>query len=235
MCEPVSIGLAIAGGSQILGGFQKGKAANAAARANAESLEGQAQGQLQIGQAQFEAAEFQADTGLANKSITDRLAKDALSRGRFEEGRSRIETAQIVGQQKVSSAGRGVVVDVGSAADLVGSTERIGEIEIGTIRENSRREAQGFKDQGFNFLRESMLIRMKGASALEASKIAAQASNMAAKHTRKAGKTAQTTTITSGFLSAAGTGIAGFNAGAFDNLGSANSFDSVIQQPMGWT
>lgn len=97
-----------------------------------------------------------AAAGIANYNarLADYQAQDSLARGSIEEGRYRNQIDQITGQQKVATAKRNVAVS-GTAIDLLADTARIGEEDALTIRENSRRESAGQKEEG-------RLLRMQG-------------------------------------------------------------------------
>jgi hypothetical protein len=86
-------------------------------------------------------------TGQINAQLGIVQADDALSRGGVEEGRYRRQIAQIAGAQKAEIGARNVKGDSGTALDLLGDTAQIGEEDALTIRNESAREAWGYRFQ----------------------------------------------------------------------------------------
>lgn len=85
----------------------------------------------------------------ANASENDaaRMAADAKARGEEEVARYRRELAQVVGRQRAATAANGVVLGRDSAGQVVADAQRLGEIDVETIRANAYREALGITSQ----------------------------------------------------------------------------------------
>lgn len=124
-----------------------------------------AAGAVQQGVAAREQAQYQSAVARNNQIIAQQKAEDARLRGAEAERRRRIETAQLIGRQRASAAAAGVVVDEGSALDLVADTAAIGEQDALTIRTNAEREALGFEAQRANFEAEEQLSTLRGRNA----------------------------------------------------------------------
>lgn len=122
-------------------------------------------GSIQQGQAARKQAEYQAAVARNNRIIAERKAEDARERGAVEERQHRLMVAQRIGSQRASAAGRGVLVDVGSAADLTADTAQFGELDALTIRSNAEREAQAFEAEGRGFEAEAGLHQLRGRTA----------------------------------------------------------------------
>lgn len=200
----MATGLAVVGLGAVVGGsILKGKAQNAAGRAQAEGLEFQSIAAQQDAEARSAAALFNAETAEENAAIAERSAVEAIDVGGVAELVSRFQTRDLIGRQTVRLAASGQQVGTGSAADLVSDTAAIGEFEALNIRFNAKQEAQRFKDQAFNFGRDADLMRLESQSALRAGATASTAALQAASSARKTGKAAQTASIIGGIGSAA--------------------------------
>jgi len=194
MCG-IMAGIAIA--STVAGGIATANAQKKAASASRSAAQGQSAAAISEGfakqEAQFanqEASKFSSDTALLNVEITDRLAADAISRGRLEEAKSRIGAKQTIGRQRVQAAASGQVVDEGSVLDITSDTAAIGELDALVIRANAAREAQGFKDRGFNLRRESIAHLTAAGEFGKAANTAFQSGLASSVQLEKAGKAA---------------------------------------------
>lgn len=96
---------------------------------------------------QLKAGQEANRTGQINAQLATAQADDALSRGGVEEGRYRRQVAQIAGAQKAEIGARNVKGDSGTALDLLSDTAQIGEEDALTLRNESAREAWGYKFQ----------------------------------------------------------------------------------------
>ncbi|MHA2064249.1 MAG: virion core protein, T7 gp14 family [Candidatus Thorarchaeota archaeon] len=94
---------------------------------------------------------YQSQVASNNQKIAEIKAADAINRGELEERKHRIQLAQLIGEQRAGAAASGVLVDEGSALDVVLDTASIGELEALTIRSNAEREALGFRQQANQF------------------------------------------------------------------------------------
>jgi hypothetical protein len=108
------------------------------------------------------AAKISARTDESNAKIADQQAQDALDRGKVAEGKQRRDVRRFVGAQRARAAANGLVVDEGSSDQLVDETERFGEIDALTIRNNARREAWGYEVSALNSRGAAALGRVEG-------------------------------------------------------------------------
>lgn len=83
-----------------------------------------------------------------NAAQLDQRAQQSLVIGNAEAINRRRETRQMVGAQRAGFAASGIVVDSGSAADVVADTLAIGAEDEAIIRNNASRAAWGFREQG---------------------------------------------------------------------------------------
>jgi hypothetical protein len=127
-----------------------------------------AMGAMQQGKAAQAQANYQAAVARNNKIIADRQAEDAIKRGSREEASYRRQVSQLAGRQRATLAANGVVVDQGSAGDILADTAEYGELDALTIRSNAEREAYGYRVQGQNFESDARLYTATGANARSA-------------------------------------------------------------------
>jgi len=124
-----------------------------------------AAGAMQGGQAAAAQAKYQAQVAKNNAIMANWAADDAINRGRSQEQIQRLKTAQLISRQRAALASNGVLVDAGSALNLVEDTAMIGEFDALTIRDNAAREAWQNRAQGANFTAEAQLAKMRASSA----------------------------------------------------------------------
>jgi len=105
------------------------------------------------------AAEYNAQISERNAEIAELQAVDAEKRGVIAESQHRLRMARLVGSQRVSAAGSGVVVDEGSPLEILQDADRFGELDALTIRANAAREAWGFRTQVGDFTSRAALAR----------------------------------------------------------------------------
>lgn len=126
-------------------------------------------GSIQQGKAANAQAAYQAGVARNNQILAERAAKDAEARGRVSALNKRNETKQLIGRQRTQLAANGVLVDRGSALDIVADTAKIGETDALTLENNADREAANFRAQGANFQADSELALLRGKSAVNSS------------------------------------------------------------------
>jgi hypothetical protein len=123
-------------------------------------------GQFMHGQAASQQAKYQAAVANNNQIIAERAAKDAEARGDIAEDRQRRKLALIMGTQRNALAGQGTDLLSGSPLDIIGDTAEVGEMDALTIRNNSAREAYGYRVQGMNYAAEESLARSRSNNGL---------------------------------------------------------------------
>lgn len=88
-------------------------------------------------------------------SQLDQQAQDALLIGDESANRSAQASRALAGSQRVSQAASGVDITSGSASQVMASDQRLGAMDVLTIKNNAAREALGLKKQ-------ADLVRMGG-------------------------------------------------------------------------
>lgn len=94
--------------------------------------------------------EFQAQLDDINARLAESSAQTILFQGQREEQRSRLQTAQMKSAQRVALAANGVDLTEGSAAEILTSTDLLGEVDANTINANAVRAAWGQRTQATN-------------------------------------------------------------------------------------
>lgn len=125
-------------------------------------------GQHQAGKAAQSQANYQAAVGRNNAILAQRAADDSRRRGEVAAAESVRRNNQLAGRQRAVLASNGVLVDEGSALDLLGDTAEMGKLDELTIRNNAEREALGYEAQGMNFKGQAEMDLLAGTSARNA-------------------------------------------------------------------
>ena len=120
------------------------------------------------GQAEQQRYDYQAKVNENNKQIAEWQAQDSIDRGSVKEKQHRIKVSQLKGTQRSVLAASGVVVDDGSALDILGDTAELGELDALTIRSNAEREAYDYKVAGMNEGAQAEINRISGQNAASA-------------------------------------------------------------------
>lgn len=139
MCVPVAVG--IMAGAALVGGVMNGMAAKDAAEAN-------------------------ADAARRNAELAQKAADAALQDGEQDAAKVVMQGEALEGAQRTGYAAGGVVVDQGSAAQMVESTEALTAIDVETIRNNAQREAWGLRTGAANMLEDASAMEDAGQLAL---------------------------------------------------------------------
>ena len=136
----------------------------------------QARGQRHAAASKAAEYEYQAKIDDNNRKVAEWKAADAIARGKKEESSHRIKVAALKGRQRSALAASGVVVDSGSALDILADTAALGELDALTIRSNAEREAYEHKVTASNLTANAGMKRMGAGNALIAGKIGSMTS-----------------------------------------------------------
>ena len=101
---------------------------------------------------EFSSAEagLQSLIGDINAKMFEGNAQATLLSGQREEQKSQINTAQLKSTQRASMAANGVDLGVGSAENILTTTDVMGEIDANTIQANAVRSAWGYRAEAQN-------------------------------------------------------------------------------------
>lgn len=116
------------------------------------------------------AASAAEDAAAQDAALMEIRAKNAVKIGEEEAGAYRRNISKLLGTQAANSAASGIVVGVGSSAEIRSETEQLAQEDIERIKNNAKLEAWGFKTQGQNLLNsagnQAAGLRMQGTASL---------------------------------------------------------------------
>lgn len=110
-------------------------------------------------QSQKSSLELQANLADINARMSESAAQSTLLTGQREEQKSRIATANLKGTQRAGLAANGVDLGVGSAANILTTTDVMGEVDANTIQANAVRSAWGYRTQAVNQTNQALMSR----------------------------------------------------------------------------
>lgn len=128
---------------------------------------------IQAGNAARQIGNYQAAILRNNATLSDRAEDDALVRGTISIARNRTETYQAVGRQRALLAGSGILVDDGTAANLVADTHLVGRQQELDIQMNAEREALSWRIQAMNQRADADLAAFAGVQQQRSSRLSA--------------------------------------------------------------
>lgn len=94
-----------------------------------------------------------------NAKMAEVTAKDALDRGEKDAASIRRQAKGVMGSQRAGYAGQGVLVDSGTAGDMVDDTRRMSEEDMTTAKNNAWRESFGHRVQASNYRMAGKMAR----------------------------------------------------------------------------
>lgn len=102
---------------------------------------------------------FQAAVDDLNAASSERSAESALAAGQFQEQNALLRSAQLKSTQRANLASSGVDLGVGSALNVLNSTDYMGQVDASTIAANAVKQAWGYRSQATNFENEAIAKR----------------------------------------------------------------------------
>ncbi len=102
---------------------------------------------------------FAASIADLNARAAEQGAQVTLQAGERQYQSSRLGTAALKGKQRAGLAANGVDLGVGSAADILTTTDFMGEIDANTIQANAVRQAWGYRTQATAYENEALMKR----------------------------------------------------------------------------
>ena len=125
-------------------------------------------GQIKAGNARKKQEEAAAKVAKRNEAIAIKNSKEAKHEGDRNVARKRLETLQLISKQKVGMGANGIVLDSGSALDVVMDSKMMGRIDEETIKSNAKKKADAYLQQSENFSSEADARIASGNSAQSA-------------------------------------------------------------------
>lgn len=132
-----------------------------------------ASGQVGKGESDAKMYAYRAGVAKINATINRQNSDYALEAGELQARRSGLTTGFTIGKQKVAQAANGFDVNTGSNEAVRDTTRAIGIEDQTTIRTESGRKAQGFRNQANAEDAEAGALMIAGDNAKRAGKIAA--------------------------------------------------------------
>ena len=115
------------------------------------------------------AAEYNAKVYEQNAQLAEEQASSIEQQGDIEAKQFRLYVSKFKGSQRSSFAGSGVVVDEGSAMDVLMDTTTYGELDALTIKRNAAKEAWSYRQQAKIYRSQgSLSLLNRGSSSLAA-------------------------------------------------------------------
>ena len=93
----------------------------------------------------YYSAQSQKSTLGLQADLDEYQAQNALLQGEREEQKARLSTAQLKSSQRANMAANGVDLAQGSAAQVLTSTDYLGEVDAQTIKANALKQALGYR------------------------------------------------------------------------------------------
>ena len=109
--------------------------------------------------AQKNSLNYQANIADLNARMSETQAQGTLLTGERQAQQSMLQTAQLKSTQRATMAANGVDLGVGSASNVLTSTDVMGQIDKNTIEANATRAAWGYRTQGTNYQNEALMDR----------------------------------------------------------------------------
>lgn len=108
---------------------------------------------------QRNAALSQADVARQNARLAELNAQSELAKGNDAVARQTLRAGALKGQQRSSLAANGVDLGVGSAAELLASTDVLKEIDVNTLISNAVNKAWGYRLEGANYMAQAEMAK----------------------------------------------------------------------------
>ena len=101
--------------------------------------------------------QHQARMAEINARIAETGAKTELARGQAEYARHTLQAGHLKSAQRTALAANGVVLNEGSAAEMLAATDIMKEIDAQTIEENALRNAWGYRSQATDYRNQALM------------------------------------------------------------------------------
>ena len=106
---------------------------------------------ISAAQSQQDAYRYQAGISEINARLAEVSAEQELEKGRTEQRRLQLQAENLKGSQRAAMAANGIVLNEGTAKNIIESTDYMAEEDMATIRANAARAAFGYRTQGMNY------------------------------------------------------------------------------------
>lgn len=141
-----------------------GAADIAAAVGQAFGLLGGFAGSFYSAKAQKRNLQHQARMAEINARVAETGAKTELARGQAEYARHTLQAGHLKSAQRAALAANGIVMNEGSAAEMLAATDIMKEIDAQTIEENALRNAWGYRSQATDYRNQALMGQAQASS-----------------------------------------------------------------------
>lgn len=141
-----------------------GTADIAAVVGQAFGLLGSFAGSFYSAKAQKNNLQHQAKMAEINASIAETGAKTELARGKTEYARHTLQAGHLKSAQRAALAANGIVMNEGSAAEMLAATDIMKGIDAQTIEENALRNAWGYRSQAADYRNQALMGQAQASS-----------------------------------------------------------------------
>jgi hypothetical protein len=100
---------------------------------------------------------FQAALDGLNAKSDENQAQSSMRQGAFEQQNQMLKTAQLKSNQRAEMAAGNIDLGTGSAANVLASTEYMGDVDKNIIAMNAMRQAFGFQTQANNYKNDAIM------------------------------------------------------------------------------
>ena len=108
-----------------------------------------------------QAADFNARMAEESADAAEVAALETTQKGQRDKTNLRKQIARHKGSQRASYGASGVLVDSGSAADIVGDTQMLGDIDAYVMEMNTQRETRNYLQKAMSDRRQADFLRLQ--------------------------------------------------------------------------
>ena len=101
--------------------------------------------------------QYQSQMSAINARMAENTAQSALDQGQRAVAQQTMKAGQVKSAQRAALAANGVDLGVGSAAEVLASTDIVKDMDKNTIEANAVRAAWGYRTQATNYANQSLL------------------------------------------------------------------------------
>lgn len=132
-----------------------------------------AYGSYEQGQANAAAANYQAQVARNNAVIAEQNVAWTGESGAAKESAQGMKNAAAVGNLKAKQGASGIDINTGSSANVRAAAAELGELDLGTTRSNTSREAYGYEVAATGDTAQAQLLQTEASNYASAAPISA--------------------------------------------------------------
>lgn len=140
-------------------GFEVAALAKIAMATQAAGAATSAVGSYYSAKGQKSALNFKAGIADLNARVAEQNAQQSFEQGQQQIAAQTLKAGQLKGAQRAALAANGVDLGVGSAAEILDSTDMMKDVDLDTMRASVAKAAWGHRTQATGFQNEALLLR----------------------------------------------------------------------------